>query len=50
LKPVKSSIPQIGEWKQAMAYGDQCWSKILSNWQLVRGQGLTQHSNWWPAI
>ena len=24
--------PQIGDWKQALDYGDQCWSKILSNW------------------
>jgi hypothetical protein len=43
-------IPQIGEWKQALAYGDQCWSKILSNWHTVRDQGLTQHANWWPVI
>ena len=43
-------IPQIGEWKQALDYGDQCWSKILSNWQTVRDQGLTEHANWWPAI
>jgi hypothetical protein len=43
-------IPQIGEWKQALAYGDQCWSRILSNWQTVRDQGLTHHANWWPAI
>jgi hypothetical protein len=43
-------IPQIGDWKQALDYGDQCWSKILSNWTTVRDQGLTQHENWWPAI
>src|SRR5256714_376715 len=43
-------IPQVGEWKQALAYGDQCWSRILSNWHTVREQGLTQHANWWPAI
>ena len=43
-------IPQIGDWKQALDYGDQCWSKILSNWHAVRDQGLTQHENWWPAI
>jgi hypothetical protein len=43
-------IPQIGEWKQALDYGDRCWSKILSNWQAVRDQGLTQHENWWPRI
>jgi hypothetical protein len=43
-------IPQIGNWKEALDYGDQCWSKILSNWAAVRDQGLTRHENWWPAI
>jgi hypothetical protein len=43
-------IPQIGNWKEALDYGDQCWSKILSNWVAVRDQGLTRHENWWPAI
>jgi hypothetical protein len=43
-------IPQIGDRKEALAYGDACWSRILSNWATVRDQGLTQHENWWPAI
>jgi hypothetical protein len=43
-------IPQIGDRKAAIDYGDQCWSKILSNWKTVRDQGLTAHENWWPAI
>lgn len=43
-------IPQVGDWKQALEYGDACWSRILSNWEAVRDQGLTQHANWWPAI
>jgi hypothetical protein len=43
-------IPQIGDRKEAIDYGDACWSKILSNWTTVRDQGLTQHENWWPAI
>jgi len=43
-------IPQIGHWKEAIDYGDKCWSKILSNWQTVRDQGLTKHENWWPAV
>ena len=25
--------------KQALAYGDKCWSRILSNWQAVQGPG-----------
>jgi hypothetical protein len=43
-------IPQFGDRKQALEYGDACWSKILSNWHTVRDQGLTQHENWWPAV
>jgi hypothetical protein len=43
-------IPQIGHWKEALEYGDQCWSKILSNWATVRDQGLTKHENWWPGV
>ncbi len=43
-------IPQFGDRKAAIDYGDQCWSRILSNWTEVRDQGLTRHENWWPRI
>jgi hypothetical protein len=43
-------IPAIGDWKTALEYGDKCWSRILSNWQAVKDQGLTQHANWWPDV
>jgi hypothetical protein len=43
-------IPQVGDWKQALDYGNECWSRILSNWATVRDHGLTRHENWWPAI
>jgi hypothetical protein len=43
-------IPQFGDRKKAIDYGDQCWSRILSNWTEVRDQGLTKHENWWPRI
>jgi hypothetical protein len=43
-------IPAIGDWKSALEYGDQCWSRILSNWQAVKDQGLTAHANWWPDV
>src|SRR5262245_26944285 len=36
--------------KQAIDYGDACWSRITSNWTTVRDQGLTRHENWWPGI
>jgi hypothetical protein len=40
----------FGDRKQALDYGDTCWSRITSNWTAVRDQGLTRHENWWPAI
>ncbi len=43
-------IPQLGTWKEALAFGDACWTRILSNWSEVRDLGLTDHANWWPAI
>jgi hypothetical protein len=43
-------IPQFKNINEALDYGDQCWSRILSNWQAVKDQGLTKHDNWWPAI
>jgi hypothetical protein len=43
-------IPQFENINKALEYGDQCWSRILSNWQAVKDQGLTNHENWWPAI
>jgi hypothetical protein len=32
----------------AVKYGDECWSRVLMNWENWRTQGLTQHRNWWP--
>jgi hypothetical protein len=34
--------------QQAVKYGDECWSRVLMNWENWRQQGLTQHRNWWP--
>jgi hypothetical protein len=34
---------------EALKYGDRCWSKVLTNWEGWRAQGLTEHENWWPA-
>jgi hypothetical protein len=43
-------VPQFGHWKEALDFGDQAWSRITSNWESVRDQGLTQHENWWPSV
>ncbi|MDB5308925.1 MAG: hypothetical protein JWO38_3127 [Gemmataceae bacterium] len=43
-------VPEFGTLQKALAYGDQAWSKVLSNWATVKAQGLTNHENWWPAV
>ena len=43
-------IPLFENINKALEYGDQCWSRILSNWHTVQEQGLTSHENWWPAV
>ncbi len=43
-------VPQFAHWKEALEFGDRCWSKILSNWVAVKEQGLTDHANWWPEV
>jgi hypothetical protein len=43
-------IPLFENINKALEYGDQCWSRILSNWQTVKDQGLTNHDNWWPEV
>jgi hypothetical protein len=36
--------------QEAVRYGDECWSRVLMNWEKWRQQGLTQHRNWWPEV
>ncbi len=36
--------------QEAVRYGDECWSRVLMNWEAWRQQGLTQHRNWWPEV
>ena len=43
-------VKPLGDLKQALEYGDRCWSRILSNWREVRDRGLTKHESWWPAV
>src|SRR5262245_12283703 len=43
-------IPLFENINRALEYGDQCWSRILSNWHTVQEKGLTNHCNWWPAV
>jgi hypothetical protein len=36
--------------QEAVKYGDDCWSRVLMNWENWRRQGLTEHRNWWPEV
>ena len=36
--------------QEAVRYGDECWSRVMMNWETWRQQGLTQHRNWWPDL
>jgi hypothetical protein len=43
-------VKDFGNAAAAVRYGDECWSRVLMNWENWRQQGLTQHRNWWPDL
>jgi len=43
-------LKQFDNARQAVRYGDECWSRVLMNWENWRTQGLTRHRNWWPDV
>ena len=43
-------ISQFENAKEAIGFGDACWTKVLINWGSYREKGLTQHRNWWPDV
>ena len=43
-------VKEIGDSKKATAYGDECWSRVLIEWEKYRAEGLTQHANWWQPL
>ncbi len=43
-------VPRYKSLNEALAYGDQCWTKVVSQWHAYRDQGLTEHRNWWPEL
>lgn len=43
-------VPEVGNQKEALAFGDRAWSRILTDWGRWREQGLTEHRNWWPEV
>ena len=43
-------LREFDDAQKAVRYGDECWSKVLMNWETWRQQGLTKHRNWWPDV
>ena len=43
-------VSEFGNPKEAIDYGDDCWSKVLIGWREWLDKGLTQHRNWWPEL
>jgi hypothetical protein len=43
-------LKEFKDPQQAVRYGDECWSRVLIDWESWRQQGLTQHRNWWPDL
>jgi hypothetical protein len=43
-------LKEFKDPQQAVRFGDECWSRVLMNWENWRKEGLTQHRNWWPDV
>ena len=43
-------VREMGDSKTATAYGDECWLRVLIDWEKYRSEGLTTHRNWWPGL
>jgi hypothetical protein len=43
-------LKEFANAQEAVRYGDECWSRVLMNWEKWRQDGLTQHHNWWPDL
>ena len=43
-------LKEFDDPREAVRYGDECWSKVLMGWRQWRDEGLTRHRNWWPDV
>jgi len=43
-------VKEFPDAPRAVRYGDECWSRVLINWENWRQEGLTRHRNWWPDL
>ncbi|HEY1082492.1 MAG TPA: hypothetical protein VGE29_09540 [Prosthecobacter sp.] len=43
-------VSAFGDQKEAIEFGSNCWSKVLSDWNAWKAEGKTEHRNWWPGL
>jgi len=43
-------VKDFADPKDAIKTGDECWSKVSSDYGEQLERGLTQHENWWPRV
>jgi len=43
-------LPEFDNTKAAIDYGDDCWSRVLMDWNQYRKDNKTEHRNWWPDL
>jgi hypothetical protein len=43
-------LKEFDDPRRAVQFGDECWSRVLMDWNAWRKQGLTEHRNWWPEV
>ncbi len=43
-------VSEFANAKEAVQWGDECWSKVVMGWRSWRDEGLTEHRNWWPDV
>ena len=43
-------VSEFESAKEAVQWGDECWSRVVMGWKSWRDEGLTEHRNWWPTV
>ena len=43
-------LPEFDNPKAAIDYGDDCWSRVMMDWNQYRKDSKTGHRNWWPDL
>ena len=43
-------LPEFDNPKAAIDYGDDCWSRVMMDWNQYRKDSKTEHRNWWPDL